>query len=73
MLFEQDNKLCKEDLTSLEQHIKLSERVKKNKTYMSLPRFRTKYQRVYLVKTTDLKTKISTCLHSLNHRSHRRK
>ena len=35
MLFEQDNKLCKQDIKSFEQHIKLN-----NKTHMSLPGFR---------------------------------
>ena len=40
MLFEQDDKLCKQDIKSFEQHIKSSEQVK-NKTCMSLPGFRT--------------------------------
>ena len=39
MLFEQDDKLCKQDIKSFEQHIKSSEQVK-NKTCMSLPGFR---------------------------------
>ena len=37
MLFEQDDKLCKQDIKSFEQHIKMSERVKIIKTRMSLP------------------------------------
>ena len=40
MSFEQDDKLCKQDIESFEQHIKSSEQVK-NKTRMSLPGFRT--------------------------------
>ena len=40
MLFKQDNKLCKRDLKSFEQHIKLPERVKNNRTCMSLSGFR---------------------------------
>ena len=39
MSFEQDDKLCKQDIKSFEQHIKSSEQVK-NKTRMSLPGFR---------------------------------
>ena len=40
MSFEQDDKLCKQDIKSFKQHIKSSEQVK-NKTRMALPRFRT--------------------------------
>ena len=39
MSFEQDDKLCKQDIKSFEQHIKSSEQAK-NKTRMSLPGFR---------------------------------
>ena len=40
MLLEQDDKLCKQDIKSFEQHIMSSEQVKKNKNRMSLPGFR---------------------------------
>ena len=40
MLFQQDDKLCKQGIKSFEQHTKSSEQVK-NKTRMSLPGFRT--------------------------------
>ena len=37
MLFEQDDKLCKQDIKSFEQNIKLSERVKKIKLECPFP------------------------------------
>ena len=37
MLFEQDDKLCKQEIKSFEQHIKSSEQVKKIKLACSFP------------------------------------
>ena len=56
MLFEQDDMLCKQNIKSIEQHIKSSELVK-NKTRMSLPGFHIIHQNIVMIYTAYMLTK----------------